>query len=259
MYQVLARIDEVAIASRKTSCTAADETSMAHGPRLVAQHRDLEVERRHRPGGVHPQAVAQQLRLGVGLDDLAGQRQRLGVRRHVVDHDADLVHPLERDQPAFAGAAAAGRGAAAIVVAARATTQGAGPEGEPVGSGAHVGVCGCKRGATHSGMRTAENRHFLAIWRGCSAAQSQPIREHPRPLGRASERARPRGPLQCRATSPPAMPLFTLDSVSVAFGHLPLLDRVAFQVDPGERVAVIGRNGTGKSTLLKIIAGADPA
>ena len=54
------------------------------------------------------------------------------------------------------------------------------------------------------------------------------------------------------------MPLFTLDSVSVAFGHLPLLDRVAFQVDPGERVAVIGRNGTGKSTLLKIIAGAVP-
>ncbi len=54
------------------------------------------------------------------------------------------------------------------------------------------------------------------------------------------------------------MPLFTLDSVSVAFGHLPLLDRVAFQVDPGERVAVIGRNGTGKSTLLKIVAGAIP-
>jgi len=52
------------------------------------------------------------------------------------------------------------------------------------------------------------------------------------------------------------MPLFTLDSVSVAFGHLPLLDRVAFQIDRGERVAVIGRNGTGKSTLLKIVAGA---
>jgi ABC-2 type transport system ATP-binding protein len=51
------------------------------------------------------------------------------------------------------------------------------------------------------------------------------------------------------------MPLFTLDSVSVAFGHLPLLDRVAFQVDPGERVAVIGRNGTGKSTLLRLITG----
>jgi len=54
------------------------------------------------------------------------------------------------------------------------------------------------------------------------------------------------------------MPLFTLDDVSVAFGHLPLLDAVAFQVDPGERVAVIGRNGTGKSTLLKIVAGDVP-
>src|SRR4029079_8859469 len=32
VYQVLARIDDVAIASRKTSCTADDETSMAHGP-----------------------------------------------------------------------------------------------------------------------------------------------------------------------------------------------------------------------------------
>jgi len=51
------------------------------------------------------------------------------------------------------------------------------------------------------------------------------------------------------------MPLFTLDSVSVAFGHLPLLDRVAFQIDRGERVAVIGRNGTGKSTLLRIVNG----
>ena len=103
-------------------------------------------------------------------------------------------------------------------------------------------------------MRTAENRHFLAIGRGCSAAQSQPIREHPRPLGRALRATAPR-PVTMQGNVLPAMPLFTLDSVSVAFGHLPLLDRVAFQVDPGERVAVIGRNGTGKSTLLKIIAG----
>ena len=51
------------------------------------------------------------------------------------------------------------------------------------------------------------------------------------------------------------MPLVALDHVSLAFGHLPLLDDVTFQVDPGERVAVIGRNGTGKSTLLQILAG----
>jgi ABC transport system ATP-binding/permease protein len=51
------------------------------------------------------------------------------------------------------------------------------------------------------------------------------------------------------------MPLIALESVSVAFGHLPLLDAVGFQVEPGERVAVIGRNGTGKSTLLQIVNG----
>ena len=46
-----------------------------------------------------------------------------------------------------------------------------------------------------------------------------------------------------------------MDRVSIAFGHLPLLDDVSLQVDPRERVALIGRNGTGKSTLLRIISG----
>ncbi|MGH9143856.1 MAG: ATP-binding cassette domain-containing protein, partial [Vicinamibacterales bacterium] len=51
------------------------------------------------------------------------------------------------------------------------------------------------------------------------------------------------------------MPLVTLDRVSIAYGHLPLLDEVAMQIEAGERVSVIGRNGTGKSTLLKILSG----
>ena len=51
------------------------------------------------------------------------------------------------------------------------------------------------------------------------------------------------------------MPLVALDRASVAFGHLPLLDEIAFQVEAGERIAVIGRNGTGKSTLLQILSG----
>jgi len=55
------------------------------------------------------------------------------------------------------------------------------------------------------------------------------------------------------------MPLVSLDHISVAFGHLPLLDDVALQIGPRERVAVIGRNGTGKSTLLKILSGELPA
>jgi ATP-binding cassette subfamily F protein uup len=49
-----------------------------------------------------------------------------------------------------------------------------------------------------------------------------------------------------------------LDRVSIAYGHLPLLDQVALQVEPRERVSVIGRNGTGKSTLLKILSGETP-
>src|ERR1700686_1866016 len=54
------------------------------------------------------------------------------------------------------------------------------------------------------------------------------------------------------------MPLVSLDRVSIAYGHLPLLDEVQLQVDPRERVSVIGRNGTGKSTLLKILSGEIP-
>jgi ABC transport system ATP-binding/permease protein len=55
------------------------------------------------------------------------------------------------------------------------------------------------------------------------------------------------------------MPLVSLDGVAVAFGHLPLLDGVSLQIERDERVAIIGRNGTGKSTLLKLIAGEVPA
>jgi ATP-binding cassette subfamily F protein uup len=51
------------------------------------------------------------------------------------------------------------------------------------------------------------------------------------------------------------MPLATLDHVSLAFGHTPLLDKVSLQIESRERVSLIGRNGTGKSTLLQIICG----
>lgn len=51
------------------------------------------------------------------------------------------------------------------------------------------------------------------------------------------------------------MPLLSLDKVSLAYGHVPLLLKVDFQIEPGERVSLIGRNGTGKSTLFKVITG----
>jgi ATP-binding cassette subfamily F protein uup len=50
------------------------------------------------------------------------------------------------------------------------------------------------------------------------------------------------------------MPLVSLDHVSLAFGHLPLLDDVSLQIEPRERVSIIGRNGSGKSTLLQVIS-----
>jgi ATP-binding cassette subfamily F protein uup len=51
------------------------------------------------------------------------------------------------------------------------------------------------------------------------------------------------------------MPILTLDRISIAYGHLPLLDKASLQIEPGERVCVVGRNGTGKSTLLRILHG----
>lgn len=51
------------------------------------------------------------------------------------------------------------------------------------------------------------------------------------------------------------MPLLKLDNVSVAFGLKPVLDNADLQIDEQERVGLIGRNGEGKSTLLKVLAG----
>ena len=51
------------------------------------------------------------------------------------------------------------------------------------------------------------------------------------------------------------MPLLTLLRAELAFGTHPLLDRAEFSLEPGERIGLIGRNGTGKSSLLEVIAG----
>jgi ATP-binding cassette subfamily F protein uup len=51
------------------------------------------------------------------------------------------------------------------------------------------------------------------------------------------------------------MPLISVENACLAFGHVPLLDHTQLQLDAGERVGLIGRNGGGKSSLLKAIAG----
>jgi ATP-binding cassette subfamily F protein uup len=55
------------------------------------------------------------------------------------------------------------------------------------------------------------------------------------------------------------MPLLTLADAHLAFGHVPLLDGASFALDAGERVALIGHNGAGKSSLLRILAGSERA
>ncbi|WP_426149603.1 ATP-binding cassette domain-containing protein [Pseudomonas sp. DC3000-4b1] len=51
------------------------------------------------------------------------------------------------------------------------------------------------------------------------------------------------------------MTLLKLSDVSLAYGAMPLLDKVSWQIARGERVCIIGRNGTGKSSMLRLVRG----
>lgn len=51
------------------------------------------------------------------------------------------------------------------------------------------------------------------------------------------------------------MPLVILENASLAFGHHALLDQVNLVIEPNERIGLIGRNGMGKTSLLKVVTG----
>ena len=55
------------------------------------------------------------------------------------------------------------------------------------------------------------------------------------------------------------MALITLLNAQLAFGHVALLDHTDLAIETAERVGLIGRNGAGKSSLLKILAGMEKA
>src|SRR3954468_25028260 len=51
------------------------------------------------------------------------------------------------------------------------------------------------------------------------------------------------------------MALLSLHDVSIAFGGPPVLDHSSFRIERGERVCLLGRNGAGKSTVMKLLDG----
>ncbi|MDP6189287.1 MAG: ATP-binding cassette domain-containing protein [Gammaproteobacteria bacterium] len=55
------------------------------------------------------------------------------------------------------------------------------------------------------------------------------------------------------------MNLMRLEQVHLAYGAAPLLDGVELQIDMGDRICLIGRNGAGKSSLMKVLSGEQPA
>jgi len=91
----------------------------------------------------------------------------------------------------------------------------------------------------------------MPFFRSCKNADNKIDRS---PLLPAAALRAAAGRTSC-SDNPPHMALITLLDAQLAFGHVPLLDHADFSLLESERIGLIGRNGAGKSSLLRILGG----
>ena len=88
-------------------------------------------------------------------------------------------------------------------------------------------------------------------------AGDRPVRSHPRALRRRNHRAHRRGIEESMIHLNPGQPILTAKDLGRKFGERAILTGASFSLQPGDRVGVLGVNGVGKSTLMRILAGRD--
>src|SRR5689334_17527211 len=89
-------------------------------------------------------------------------------------------------------------------------------------------------------------------WSSSGVTRSQAL-PSAKAVGESASRAKAIGEFRfMRRSYACLVPLLQLSEVSLAYGHVPLLDHADLVVEPGEHIGLIGRNGTGKSSLLRI-------
>src|SRR5450432_686298 len=116
------------------------------------------------------------------------------------------------------------------------------------------GAAFCSSASTSSA--TASPRSTSPARRAFRKSRSRPASTSPRCSStRSSARSPDPTSFTARSRRLRFMAVLSLSNAHLAYGHVALLDVASLSLEAGERIGLIGRNGTGKSSLLKVIAG----